>query len=523
MASRREAIGREIAGLEFARDRELLVQLASIEAETKRRQTQERIRYYRPHAKQEQFHAASKAFRIRLILGGNRSGKSECSMAEVVAHATGKRDWLPKGHPDHIVTHPGTGEPLKVPSRGLVVGESFGEQVAKVLLQKLLGNSETKEGGLLPTPLVKGTKKNQQGVISEIRLTNGSVIYFKSYEQDPRLFESEQYDWYALDEPPPRRHYVAIARGATDTGAPIWMALTPLREAWIHDDLVCRPDVFTIHFDIMDNVKTSAEGTGGLTAKAVEDFEKDLTEDEKEMRLRGRFFHLQGLVYKEFSRAIHWIPRPERRWPTSWQYWMHVDPHVRKRHKAVWMAIRPDGVYNVIGELQTPPETNLISRFSEMIVDYERDFLKLRDVEIERLIDALSVQPGATGEEGLSIKDEFAKYGLYFQVGSKKRDTAIHYMHELLRARPEEGVYPKLYVVNDCAHVTYEFEHYQFTEWRGRDAGEKKDPNPSPLKKFDDYIEGIHRIVLATYQPDEDDEDEDYRHGYRISGFSTGY
>lgn len=452
----------------------------------------------------------------------HNSGKTESEIAEAVAHSKGYRPWLPKDHPDYTVMHPLTGKPIKTPNRGLIVAESFGEQIKKVILHKLLGNPQHGEGGLLPLPDVKSVKRNQQGVINEIYLADGGAIFFKSYEQASKLFESENYDWYALDEPPPREHYVAMARGATDTGAPMWCAMTPLTQAWIHDEILSRDDVFRTTFDITDNIGF------GLTAEAVAEFEKDLTEDEKEMRLRGRFYHLQGLVYKEFDRNHHLLRRPDwprpnqGPWPRNdqWEYWMHVDPHVRKRHKAVWMALRPDGRYIVIGQLQTPPETNLISHFADMILSYEKTVLGIPSDDINRLIDPFSTEPSSTGE-GLSIKDEFGNYGIYFMLGSKRRDTAIHYMHELLRCRPAEGYYPMLYVLDDLDQVIYEFERYQYEEWQGKNMAERKDPNPAPRKRFDDMLEGIHRIVLATYTPGIEDD----RYGYTKPkpGKGTGY
>lgn len=505
-----------LSALQAQKDRDLLIRLESLRAEKARRQTQERIRYFRPHPKQQRAFSAGANHRLRWICGGNRSGKTEWLIAEAVAHAKGTRDWLPKDHPDYIVRHPLTGKPIKTPNNGLIVGESFGEQIKKTLLKKLIGTQQ--EGGLLPTPMIKAVKRNQQGVINEIYLVGGGAIFFKSYEQGAKLFESENYEWYALDEPPPREIYIAISRGSTDSGAPIWCAMTPLSQAWIHDEILSRDDVYRDIFDITDNIGY------GLTAEAVAEFEKDLTEDEKEMRLRGRFFHLQGLVYKEFDRNIHLLNRPEKAWPRSdqWQYWMHVDPHIRKRHKAIWVAIRPDGTYLVIGQLQTPHDTNLISYFADQIHEYEKNVLGLRIDDVERLIDPLAVPESVTGD-GLSIIDEFANAGLYFRPGSKKRETAIHYTHELLRARPDEGYYPQLYILRDCDQVIYEFEHYQYEEWAGKNVAERKDPNPAPRKKFDDYLEGLHRIILATYNPHELEDD---RRGYNVprkSGAGTGY
>lgn len=505
------------------KDRDLILKVESLEAEKRRRQTQERILYFNPHPKQQAtFHAGSE-HRLRWVCGGNRSGKTEFLISESVAHSKGFRPWVPEDHLDRVVMHAMSGKPIRVPNRGLIVGESFGEQIKKTLLPKLLGNPTTGEGGLLPKRDIKSVKRNQQGVINEIYLANGGSIFFKSYEQAAKLFESENYDWIALDEPPPREHYIAMERGCTDTGAPMWCAMTPLTQAWIHDEILSRDDVFRITYDIEDNIGY------GLTAEAVAEFEKSLTEDEKEMRLRGRFFHLQGLVYKEFDRNTHLLRRPEWKgnvspWPRSeaWEYWMHVDPHIRKRHKAVWMAIRPDGRYLVIGQLQTPPETNLISHFADMILSYEKSVLGLRHDDVNRLIDPFATEPGQTGE-GLSVKDEFSRFGIDFMLGSKRRDTAIHYMHEMLRARPAEGYFPMLYVLDDLKDVIYEFERYQYEEWQGKNMAERKDPNPAPRKRFDDYLEGIHRILLATYTPGGEDDLHGYATPTKKGGFRTGY
>jgi phage terminase large subunit-like protein len=510
-------------------DRDLLLRYAALADEKKRRATEERILYYRPHPKQASFHTAGAKYRLRCASGGNRSGKTEVSMAEVVAHVLGHRPWLPKDHPDYTVIHPMTGLPFKragKPVRILVVGESFGEQVAKVLLLKLLGNPEANEGGLLPRKYVRSTKKNQQGIISEIRITDGSVIYFKSYEQDKKLFESENYDAVALDEPPPREHYIAIARGCMDSGAPIWMAFTPLSQAWIHDELWTRDDVFKIHFDVADNVGY------GLTQANVDEIIKDYSEEEKEMRVHGKFFHLGGLVYKEFGET-HLLVRPDRhkwKWPIDgrYRYLMHLDPHKRKRHKAVWVAIRPDDTYLVIGEAQTPPDDNRISTMAPVILDYEKTFLQIPSDEIERLIDPASKEPGVTGEVETSVLDDLDACGLVFKIGSKKRATAISWTKELLFCKPDEGVFPRLYVFKDCSQIRYEFGHYQWEEWKGKDVQERKDPNPDPRKKHDDYIEGLHRIILETYVPRIEDDESD-RHGYPVhhypvvQGFSTGY
>ena len=45
------------------------------------------------------------------------------------------------------------------------------------------------------------------------------------------------------------------------------------------------------------------------TASAVQECERAHDEEEKDARIHGRFVHLRGLVYKEFTPGVHTIPR----------------------------------------------------------------------------------------------------------------------------------------------------------------------------------------------------------------------
>lgn len=469
-----------------------------------------------PHAQQHRFHRAKTS--IRVASGGNRSGKSTAGINEDVAHALGYRPWLEETDPDYKVN-------VRVPNKGLICGEAFGEQVKKVLIPKLLGDPENGVPGAIPTHLVAETKKNPFGIIVYIKVTNGSEIFLQSYDQDVDLFESADYDWVHFDEPPPRAIWVAVQRGLTDREAPCWLTMTPLKEPWIYDEIYNRPDCTVLYFDIEDNLNF------GLTRKGIDQFSASLTDDEKEARLRGRFFHLTGLVYKNYG-AIHRIKR-ERVFSEGvmphWGLWMHIDCHPKKPHHAIWVAIAPDQRKYVVGAIKNGDPLNRIAPFCEAIKVYERTVLKASGENIVRLIDPLSGTPNPVAE-GLTIWDEFDKYGITCKPGSKNRDAGILLLQNELKYSPEEGTYPNIFFCDDLDGVDYEMRHYIWDEHLNKKTAERQDEKQVPRKKHDDYIEGIHRILLDSPYCDfsgEDDETDDdrYEKAHATAGANrvTGY
>ncbi len=68
--------------------------LKEIEQERARRRTENALAYYRPYAKQREFHAAGASARERLLMAGNQLGKTMAGGFEAAMHATGRYpDW----------------------------------------------------------------------------------------------------------------------------------------------------------------------------------------------------------------------------------------------------------------------------------------------------------------------------------------------------------------------------------------------------------------------------------------------
>jgi hypothetical protein len=76
----------------------------------------------------------------------------------------------------------------------------------------------------------------------------GSELRIMTYRQDKDLFESFKCDAWWPDEPPPQTVWIGMARALFMTNGKVFMSMTPLKEAWIFDDLINenRPDVKVI-------------------------------------------------------------------------------------------------------------------------------------------------------------------------------------------------------------------------------------------------------------------------------------
>ncbi len=484
-----------------------------------RRRREESIRYWAPHAKQDAAHR-DKA-RIRVVFGGNRSGKSEFCSKEVAAFALGARLWLPEDDPDYLTGRKG-------PQKILCVGESFNEQVKKVLVPKMLGGfiEETGETvpGSLPAAEIKGTKKNQQGVTTFIELRNGSQLHFQSYDQDPALFESTDFDVVWFDEPMPYSIWIPVQRGLVDRMGVTICAMTPLREPWIHQKIVKREDVSVYVFYTQDNVGF------GLSQAGVDDFARNLDENEKRTRLRGEFFHLQGLVYDLYVRNSHIYRQPREKLlekgpdgrfliPHDWGVTMAIDPHPRTPHHAVWVVARPDERLIVVGELRAPEGNNNVAEFAKQILNYERNFLRVHSDRIRRLIDPSAKIKNPV--DGRSMWDVFCDAGIYTVNGSKNRDGCIAMTKEHLRYSPEEGIYPTLFFCDDLPGIHDELGQYIWDDWTTR-TGQYKTEKQVPRDKDDHFIENLHRIIADEPRPIDPAMFEAQGDVY-TSDFSAGY
>ena len=302
------------------------------------------LAFYTPHLKQNAFHEAGPAFKMRMVRAGNRFGKSQMGCAEDTAWMLGERTWYPEGHPARrggIPQHP-----IKL----LTITTDWD-------MVDSIWTSERGEGAkvwkYLPRERCK-VRRNHSGAIDTIEVDiNGrkSLWRFdtvKSFMANPQGSESSDWDAIHVDEPCPEQMYKAAARGLMDRNGSTWFTLTPLREFWINDLFFPQDTGGKPRSGVWAVTGTTYDNTF-LSRDAIKDYENSLTDDERQCRILGIPLNLSGLVYKEFNWDKHVLKEPPDGWsdwltpPKNYPILFFIDPHPQTPHAVLFCSVLPSG------------------------------------------------------------------------------------------------------------------------------------------------------------------------------------
>ncbi|MBI2594748.1 MAG: hypothetical protein HYW38_00600 [Candidatus Colwellbacteria bacterium] len=304
--------------------REQLVSLAQFLEGQERAYETNKLALYQPKAGlQDAFHRSNK--KIRLLVTGNRGGKTTCITIEAI--------WLALGiHPHH---------PIPVPNRGKLYGESY---------PAIMESIKMKFDEWCPLIYLHPTRpysKNQLGQITGVNFKNGSIIRFGTYDQQAEKSESSNWHYVGFDEPPGRNLYIANLRAITDFGGIMWFSMTPLSEPWIYDELWI-PGI-TGEKKHIECFNWSTDKNPFLNKEGMELFFSEMTEDEKEVRFKGKFMRLKGLVIDTYDPELSDVE------PfildSGFCIYEGLDPHPRKPNATLWKAINRDGFRYAVREL----------------------------------------------------------------------------------------------------------------------------------------------------------------------------
>lgn len=451
------------------------------------------VTFYQPNPiGQDPFHRSPK--RIRILLGGNRSGKSTAGINEDIAHSLGYRPWLAKDDPDYIVLN-AEGDPIPVPNTGTVLGESFKVAVGRTLWPTF--------EAWLPNGLVKRVQRNQQGVVDKVEFTNGSSISFMAYNQMPKEFEGFREYWSHYDEPPPRNIFIANERSLVDFSGRSWFTLTPVRQPWIWQDLV------TADNDDVDVFQMSSFDNPYVSRKQLDYYFANI-KDEGELRSRqlGEALHLQGRVFPHWkAEKPYYIPyfRP----PYEWARACAIDPHPRKPIAIIWVAISPTSGFWYAYRESYSEDIRTVKQCADFIKDAEKqDGVDSR--KIFRIIDPSSQENEKTSDS--SVYEQFMDLDIFCELALKwDKDGRIRKLGNALSLDP---VYkrPNLVVMDSCRRLKYELLNYIWDDW-SLAVKEDKDPKAEVVKKDDDLIDGL--MYLLQWGEEAADFDPRVRRGGR--------
>ena len=302
----------------------------------------EALRLYQPMPHQEEFHKCMASERI--VLGGNRGGKTLAVAVEAARAATGQ---------DPYNKYPKEGGNLAIVGRnwphiGLVIYPILLKAGAfRIVRDQETGQWRSIRPGddkakskpappLIPPRLIKDTSwvlKNA-GYLNKLELVNGWTIWcFSSEGQPPQGYQA---DMIWLDEDLNNEAWVGEcqARLADRKGRFVWSAMPHSKnDALIGlceradkavEDGIENPIIKKFTFRFLDNQFIDQEEK----RKNLERWSA-LGAEEVRMRAEGEFTTESTLMYPSFNRSVHVMPReelPGGQVPPDWTRYVAIDP-----------------------------------------------------------------------------------------------------------------------------------------------------------------------------------------------------
>lgn len=291
-------------------------QLAEIEAvasalrtRLEARKERNKLRYFRPYAKQEEFYAAGLTFRERLLMAANQVGKTYAGSMEAAMHLTGRYpDWWQGHRFDRAIT--------------MWAGSDTTETTRDTVQRLLVGppaNEDAWGTGAIPAECILGTQRRQgvANALDTVRVKHASggtsILGFKSYDQGRQKWQGTTLDFIWLDEEPPQDIYTeALTRTNAVDDARLAITFTPL---------LGMSEVVRMFLD------ADGEGGRGVVRMTIDDAEHisperraeiiaSYPEHEREARTKGIPALGSGRVYpvSEATITVEPFPVPEY-WP----------------------------------------------------------------------------------------------------------------------------------------------------------------------------------------------------------------
>jgi phage terminase large subunit-like protein len=441
--------------------------------------TRPNIHGYRPHEKQQEFHAS--VARKRLFTGGNRSGKTVGGAVECVF-------WLMGNHPYLKTPRP--------PVRGRAVSVDLLHGVEQIVKPEIAR-------WLPPSSLIEGSwEKSYDRETRILSLQNGSSLEFMSYEQDIEKFAGTSRHFIWFDEEPPREIYEENTMRLLDTGGSLWFTMTPTEGmTWVYDEIYMAAkvdeDIFVVEVDMTENPH--------INYGEVEAFLAGLTSEEKEARLHGKFIQIGGLIYKMFDREKH-IIEPFTP-PTNWLHVGAMDHGFNNPTAWLWAAINPDGDVFVFDEHYE----------SGRIVAYHAQKVHEIDQYHERVPDYYVGDPSIRNVDpitGTSVQLEYVEYGVPICLGNNDLRAGLNRV-----ARYLTGINgrPKLYITKNCVNLLTELPRLRWSTWSSKKIAADKNKKEEQHKKNDHACDALRYLISS--RPEYDDGTEVPKVEYGPRGF----
>lgn len=476
---------------------------------------------YQPNAHEAEFFMSDAL--IKVILGGNRSGKTCTTALESIMQIEG---WHPLQRENLELLQDAAVEPSvrdaakkaldneawisSPPIRWRYIGPDY-KFLKSVVLVELSRWGTADE-----------IKSNDFDDENERTITwrNGSVADFMTYGQNMKKHGGVALDGMSYDEEPPEHLFdEGLPRLVSREGRCLIGMTAAEGVSWAGDRLMIpgrRPevkDIFSMNMSMRDNPVNSEKYVDRMVALCKDDLEVRIRID-GEMHPRG------GYVLDNFKDEAPWVCDPFKIPRDGGDLWASIDIHPAKPHSVVWVWIDTAGATRpafmghpyawAVAELRINGHMGLLAG-------------KMKEVEAALgrshdrcLMDPLGWGVDQSKVDRRSAADDLGEHGIYPERGSKDKSTGIirlngwmskKWIEDVEGAEPvvAEREFPILQVFSTLRRLRWEIKNWRYATRITKDGYES---TGKPVEKNDDTIEALRRIAIAASPGVEMVEDE---------------
>lgn len=476
------------------------------------------------------------------IVGGNRSSKTDTMLAELAIQMTG-----------HIpmsleATYPR--EKLRCPIRARVVCNSLTDTLEPIIKPKLrwdqwngIGDPVDGRGhwGWVPRHCLRNGKwedsysekyrtlsvavdnhwVGSDGSVN--RMTGWSTCQFLSYDQDLSAFMGTSCHFVGHDELPPSNIYRENRMRTLDVKGQIYTAFTPPDEvgasrgdvAWFFDEVYEKGLPGPQRDSTIESIILHTERNTILSPEDIQDLERKMTPEQREVRLLGRFIHLTGVIFSLFtSMDAWWCYKCERKihpfnngcphctgddvgtfnhvvepfiTPATWPVVFVIDPHPRKKDAIGWFAITPSDDVLMIGEMEVEGTAEDVAR---EIKAWER---ARRIYPVKRLMDAnIATETNDKLDRGWTMRRAYDEQDIRCDLSNDDMNVGIQTVNDALK--PDRATRrPRLSIFNTCPRTIYSMGRWLWDEHK---SGNDRELKEKPRDRHKDLCDVVRYALM---------------------------
>lgn len=355
-------------------------------------------------------------------------------------------------------------------------------------------------------------------------------LSFKTFDQDPKTFESANVGIFVADEPLPQELWKA-AKSRRRKGCITMLPMTPLKcEPYVLDEVQEKaeegvPGYFHLTADVYAGCKERGV-RGHLDADIIDAMvDSYLDSEEIEARVFGKFMYFSGTIFPELDKDIHFVEPKDYPIPIYSKIVQVSDPHDGRPSAIIWGAKTPEGRIIIFDELprsKAVPFWNM-NQPIDAIDEVQAIFDKEEDMAYKPTVRVLDKRFGWERRAGTTLANVYKKAGEFLaekMIDGKKPyefkkmiytssysapagEGEIAYGHMLIRRAlaPLKDNKPGLVIWNRCYHTWNGLSHYIRQRRTGKSAENYAIGDGKIVEKYKDFPDAVRYLVCSDLSP----------------------